>query len=184
MKATSRAEGLIHDLLDFAQARLGSGIPIAPTDVNVAEITRQVVEEVRLKHPDRQLVVEVPQKNSTIRADSGRLGQVVTNLLGNSIKHGKGDVTVRLCYLGHDFVMEVHNDGLPIVSHLLPHLFEPLQRGGAANDHSFDLGLYIVHEIVRAHGGSITVKSSAESGTTFRVVLPQNHTDASRAAIV
>jgi phosphoserine phosphatase RsbU/P len=73
--------------------------------------------------------------------------------------------------------LAVHNGGAPIPEHLLATLFEPFRRGregdGDERNGSVGLGLFIVHEIVRAHGGSVAVKSSAAEGTTFTVTLPK-----------
>jgi signal transduction histidine kinase len=72
-------------------------------------------------------------------------------------------------------VLEVHNWGEPIAPERLPHLFKPLSRGTKADvqTRSIGLGLYIVDHIVRAHGGSVRVESSAAEGTTFTVRLPR-----------
>lgn len=71
--------------------------------------------------------------------------------------------------------LEVHNEGAPIPPDLLPHLFDAMQRGH--NDtarRSVGLGLFIVYHIVRAHGGSVSVRSTAADGTTFLVRLPRS----------
>jgi sigma-B regulation protein RsbU (phosphoserine phosphatase) len=73
-------------------------------------------------------------------------------------------------------VLEVHNTGEPIPPSLMPTLFEPFRRGPQSEQMvkmSLGLGLYIVQEIVRAHGGTADVRSSADEGTTFRVRLPR-----------
>ena len=71
--------------------------------------------------------------------------------------------------------LEVHNEGSPIAVDVLPRLFQPLQRGveGDSARRSVGLGLYIVEQLVRAHGGSIDVRSEESEGTTFRVRLPR-----------
>jgi hypothetical protein len=74
-------------------------------------------------------------------------------------------------------LVEVHNSGEPIPGEVLPYLFEPFRRGVHPSEPlvkmSLGLGLYIVQEIVRAHGGSTEVRSSAKEGTSFRVRLPR-----------
>ncbi|WP_343213364.1 sensor histidine kinase [Archangium violaceum] len=73
-------------------------------------------------------------------------------------------------------MFEVHNEGAPISEELLPRLFQPMQRGETAGDNAsrnVGLGLYIVDHIVRAHGGSVEVRSREGEGTTFRVRLPR-----------
>ena len=70
-------------------------------------------------------------------------------------------------------MLKVHNDGQPIPAAVLPHVFDPFRRG---EEHgvrdSLGLGLYIVRQIVAAHGGRVEVRSDHETGTTFVVHLP------------
>jgi signal transduction histidine kinase len=87
---------------------------------------------------------------------------------------------VRLAVTGREREVEltVHNDGPPIPPELLPHIFEPFRRGqaqpgAAAGSANLGLGLFIVREIVTAHGGRLEVRSEAGAGTTFTAVLPR-----------
>ncbi|MNM31406.1 Heme sensor protein HssS [compost metagenome] len=70
----------------------------------------------------------------------------------------------------------MHNHGTPIPPELLDNLFEPMIRGSHDNAElrSVGLGLFIVREIVRAHGGEVVVSSSAQAGTTFTVTFPRS----------
>jgi sigma-B regulation protein RsbU (phosphoserine phosphatase) len=106
--------------------------------------------------------------------DARLLAQVFANLLGNAAVHGGGTpvtVTARRC--GHEAVIEVHNGGRPIPESLLPDLFDPYRKGHVEiGSKNLGLGLFIAHEIVRAHGGTITVRSTAAKGTCFTVRLP------------
>jgi len=104
--------------------------------------------------------------------------QVVQNLLDNAIKFSPTDKPVTVAYRGTEaeVALSVHNKGPPIQSELLPHIFEPFRQGtqGASTDRGgVGLGLYIVREIVEAHGGSIRVQSTEAEGTTFTVRLPR-----------
>ncbi len=100
----------------------------------------------------------------------------MTNLISNALKYGSPDAEVVLRTQGaQDWVqLEVHNQGTPIAPDLVPVLFEPMQRGTLPHsDKSVGLGLYIVKDIVSAHGGSIEVTSTADAGTLFSVRLPR-----------
>lgn len=176
--AVSRALALIRDLLDFTRVRLQGGIAIAPERIELHATVRTAAEEVRASHPDRTLRLEQTGEGAGTW-DPARLGQVVQNLLTNAFKYGAPDRPVVLrtmCEEGWARI-EVTNEGEPIDPALLPHIFEPLRQARRTGDvgavRGVGLGLYIVDEVVRAHGGTIEVVSSAERGTTFIVRLPR-----------
>jgi PAS domain S-box-containing protein len=175
--SAERAIRLIRDLLDFTQVRMGGGIPVNRKPMDLHGFTRQVVDEVQLVHPERRIDV-VAQGDGRGEWDPDRLAQVLTNLLSNALNYSPPDtpVTVRTLGTEGERVLEVHNWGAPIPSEKLPLLFEPLERGAAQQDRmgrSIGLGLFIIRHIVESHGGSITVRSEAEEGTTFTVHLPR-----------
>lgn len=173
--AAGRMARIIHDLLDFTRVRNGGPIPVAPRDADLADLVRRAVAELAAVHPDRTLLVAAPEA-APIVADPDRLGQVVTNLVGNAIQHSPPDARVSVSVARGEGVLdlEVHNEGPPIPADLLPAIFEPFRRGHRAGPDggSLGLGLFIVREIVRAHGGAVAVRSAAGDGTTFTVRLP------------
>ena len=174
-------------LLDFTRARLGGGIPVTrrPGDLNA--LCRRVADELQAAHPGQVLQCELWPRALPGEWDLDRLAQVLANLLDNAFKHGAEGTPVRLSSReqGEDEVLlEVHNEGPPIPEHLLAVIFEPFRRGEPADEPartSLGLGLYIAHDIVRAHGGSLTVHSTAGEGTTFRVCLSRVPRQAGRA---
>ncbi|MDB5941220.1 MAG: sensor histidine kinase [Ramlibacter sp.] len=110
------------------------------------------------------------------------MGQLLSNLLGNAFLYGSrsGTVTLRMWASPDDVSFSVHNDGTTIAPHDLARIFEPLARGSQTNTagerrepSGLGLGLYICKEIVRSHGGTLTVESAAGSGTTFTVTIPR-----------
>jgi signal transduction histidine kinase/CheY-like chemotaxis protein len=172
-----RATRLIRDFLDFTQARLGTGIPLKPRPMDLHEVTRHVVDEVRQAHPTREVVLETTGEGQG-EWDPDRISQVLTNLVGNALAYSPANTPVRVTASSEpEFAqLQVHNHGTPISPELLPRLFEPLTRGAPTEgqqSRSIGLGLYIVREILRGHGGSVEVSSSVETGTTFRVRLPR-----------
>jgi K+-sensing histidine kinase KdpD/CheY-like chemotaxis protein len=172
-----RATRLIRDFLDFTQARLGDGIPLKRRPMNLHEVTRHVVDEVLQAHPERQVQVETSGDGQG-EWDPDRIAQVLTNLVGNALAYSQPGtpVRVRTDSAPGAALLQVHNEGTPISAELLPCLFEPLTRGEPTtgqHSRSIGLGLYIVREIVRGHGGSVDVASTAQTGTTFTVRLPQ-----------
>ncbi|MFE8599753.1 PAS domain-containing sensor histidine kinase [Archangium violaceum] len=172
-RSTERMSRMITDLLDFTRARLGGGIPLRLRPCQLVEQVRATLEELEVTHPGRIVLSHAPG-SYTGQWDPDRLAQVVSNLVGNALQHGARDtpVEVRLEHEGSTFVLSVHNQGPPIPEALLPHVFDPFFR---ANDHprqGLGLGLYIVQQLILAHGGSITVDSRVDAGTTFTVRLP------------
>lgn len=177
MSSSERAMRLIRDFLDFTHARVSGRIPVTPEPANIREIARHVFEEVHLVHPARPATIEhTGEESGTWDAD--RLAQLIGNLLSNAFQHGSAQGAVRLMTHGdaEEALIEVHNDGVPIPPDDVARLFEPFQRGTHASVHSgrsVGLGLYISKQIVAAHGGTITVQSTAQDGTRFSVRLPR-----------
>jgi signal transduction histidine kinase len=108
--------------------------------------------------------------------DFERLKQMISNLLINAIQHGDGK-QIRVTAKGDDSAvfLEVHNLGIPIPKEILSAIFDPLFQGNdlSRTREGLGLGLFIVNQIVSAHGGTITVASSQEEGTIFLVHLPR-----------
>jgi len=176
--AALRIERLTRLLLDFARARLGGGITLEPRRSDMRELLQKVTHEFRVAYPDRSVVCEVEGTDTHGSWDPDRLGQVLSNLLENALKYSPPDTQVRLLARGdkEQVLLAVHNQGKPIPPELMPHIFEPFRRGPQASrtaKTSYGLGLYIVQEIVHAHGGTIEVLSNLEGGTTFSVRLPR-----------
>lgn len=174
--AVRRAERLIADLLDFTQARLGGGIRVAPSDIDLHSVVGDVVEELKLAWAGR-MIDHRREGDGRAFADPDRLAQLVTNLTTNALTYGAPGhaVTVTSRMTDGEAVVAVQNFGPAIPKEFLPHIFEPLRRGEnqvKLGSRSVGLGLYIVQQIVAAHHGEITVRSTEDAGTTFELQLP------------
>ncbi|AEI63110.1 PAS domain-containing sensor histidine kinase [Corallococcus macrosporus] len=175
LSSAGRATRLLRDLLDFTQARLGGGIPMEPQWLDLHELTRQVVDEVRLARPERTLVLEC-RGDGYGQWDADRLAQVITNLVNNALSYSPDHCPVRIRTHGlrDDVVLTVHNAGEPIEPELRARLFEPMKRAERKSTRGgLGLGLYIVKHIVDAHGGAVRVHSTGQEGTTFQARLPR-----------
>jgi signal transduction histidine kinase len=178
-RSARRIEVIVRDVLDFARSRLGGSIPIATRPCNMAAICKAVVEETRQAHATRSIRFHA-HGDLVGKWDADRIGQVISNLVGNAVAHGLDPIVVTSQDEGEQVVTSVHNRGEPIPDALMSTLFEPFTRGaylvgdGRAHDGGgLGLGLYIAGEIVRAHGGSISVSSNLDEGTTFTLALPR-----------
>jgi len=170
-----RMAGLIDDVMDFTRSRLGSGIGIVPAATeDLAEALHSVVAELRDSHPQRQLEVRLALAGRVV-CDRGRLQQLLSNLLGNALMHGAADQPVLVEGWTEPglLVLAVTNGGEPIPPEHAQKIFEPYWRpvhstpGGGLG-----LGLHICAQIVKAHGGTLTVQSSRAQGTRFEARLP------------
>jgi PAS domain S-box-containing protein len=172
VSSAGRMSRMITELLDLSRARMGGGIPVDLQTASLSRVCRHVIEEMEAAHPQRRIVYE-EKAEITARIDSDRIAEVVSNLVGNALQHGGGStVTVRLHEVGPEAVLEVHNLGEPIRADVLPHVFDPFRRGKReTKSSSLGLGLYIAQQIVAAHGGTLTVTSTAEDGTRFTAKL-------------
>jgi signal transduction histidine kinase len=175
--AAERAQRMIRDLLDFTQSRLGGGLRIERGMTDLHDILRAVLEELQAAHADRELRVRL-EGDARGEWDPDRLAQVVQNLVTNALKYSPEGTPVRIETRVEDtrVALSVHNEGAPIPPERLETVFQPLQRGSGEVDRagrSIGLGLYIVKQVVAAHGGTVSVESTAGAGTVFTVLLPR-----------
>ena len=171
--SVARMAGLIDNVLDFARGRLGAGIPLdLRRDVLLLPIVEQVVAELRLGFPDRRIEVEL-DVTAPVKCDPSRIGQLVSNLLGNALTHGAPDMPVRIHADETDGVLTVWiaNGGKELPASAIDRLFQPFFRGEVRDSQQgLGLGLYIASEIAKAHGGMLAATSTPkETRFTFRM---------------
>jgi signal transduction histidine kinase len=170
-----RLTGLITDLLDVSRISAGR-FTIAPEPVALAALVERTVEMERGAMPPRDIRVEMPDPGLVVEADPARLEQVLINLLENARKYSPEDrpIHVRVTSADQTVQIAVRDEGIGIPPQDLDQIFERFHRAGNVDDSvsGLGLGLYITHEIVRAHGGELQVESQPGEGSTFTVVLP------------
>lgn len=180
----ARMSVLIGDVLDLARGRLGGGLDVkAEPDVDLAPTLNQVVQELRNAHAGRVIEADF-QMQDTVTCDPGRIAQLLSNLLGNALMHGAADQPVRVSGVARDGRLElsVANGGDPIPAAAREWLFLPFRRGQhRPNQEGIGLGLFIVAEIAKAHGGKVGMASSeAETRFTFSMARGRPHFDSAR----
>lgn len=173
-----RATGLIDNVMDFARGRLGGGITLERDASEPLEpVLQQVVSELQTIAPARSVDVSY-DLDVPISCDRVRIGQLLSNLLGNALTHGARDKPVRVRAATNDGQLKivVANGGVPIPPEAMEHLFEPFFRAsGHASGKGLGLGLHIACEIARAHGGTLEVHSD-EVETVFTFTMPLDGT--------
>jgi phosphoserine phosphatase RsbU/P len=169
-----RMAELIDNVLDFARGRLGGGITLDRNSRRPLEpVLHQVIDELRLSSPGRQIDAQYAI-DSPVDCDRARIGQLVSNLVGNALSHGASNepVRVRAETEAGLFQLSVSNGGEPIPEAAIPKLFEPFFRGEVrASRQGLGLGLHIASQIAKAHDGVLTVTSTDEE-TKFTFVMP------------
>jgi signal transduction histidine kinase len=166
-----RMSALIRDILDYTRGQAAGGIRILPKPTHMGDICSAIVEELALLHRDR--VIRMAKTGDLSGTwDRERVEQVVSNLLSNAIAHGTGDIRIAVDDAGDHVTLSVHNRGTPIPPNLIPTIFEPFSRG-STNELGLGLGLYIVSEILRSHGGTVGVTSTIDGGTLFTTRWPR-----------
>ncbi|HEY1216222.1 MAG TPA: HAMP domain-containing sensor histidine kinase, partial [Bryobacteraceae bacterium] len=178
IRSGSRMQALLDDLTEFNRTKLGLGINVTPTDVNLADVLADELEELRAIHPERRIDLHVMGDLQGVW-DSQRLQQLLGNLVLNAIKYGAQNTPVRVMVTGDatHVRIDVSNNGTAIEPAMLSRIFDPLERGRDSQNQderagSLGLGLYIASEIAKAHHGAIETRSD-ESETTFSVSLPR-----------
>jgi signal transduction histidine kinase len=168
--SSKRMTRLIEQLLDFATARLGR-LPLRPQPSNLRELCEAAIGEF---HQERPKLFWDVHGDPVGTWDPDRLLQVLANLIGNAMKHGDPDHPVTLRVEGQldtTVRIEVENTGT-IPPEIRDSVFSPFVRS-TDSSRGAGLGLYIVEQIARAHGGRVGVRSG-EGMTVFEVVLPRH----------
>lgn len=173
--SAERAQRLIEELLDFTQARVGKGLNVKLGAVDLHEVTAHAIDELMLAFPDRE-ITHLSHGAGECVADTDRLAQLIGNLVSNAAAYGRGGtpIVVRSEIDGPAAMVSVRNEGEPIPPHMLATVFEPMVRGAAegSSARSVGLGLFIVNETAKAHGGTMEVTSASDTGTVFTLRFP------------
>lgn len=173
-----RLTDLVEDLLTASkiQAARELRLNIADTDLRALAARSAARLESQTSHP---IVLSFPTNFPLIPGDEFRLRQVIENLLTNAIKYSPGDgaITVGGRFTEKSVTVFVRDDGVGIPKDQIDKVFQRFYRVDdklTSRAHGAGLGLYLVKEIVEAHGGDIAVKSQVGSGSTFFFTLPRD----------
>ena len=165
----------LNRLLDVQLIEYGK-LRLEAEAVNLHEVVEQAADAVRdsAQRHRHQLQLHVPQGLEMV-GDRVRLVQITTNLLTNAVRYTPdgGAIAVEACSRGSVVELRVRDSGVGIDPDLLPRLFDPFVQGPGSHRAGLGLGLNLVHRLVAAHGGAISVYSEGPGrGSEFRVQLP------------
>ncbi|HLL21757.1 MAG TPA: ATP-binding protein [Kofleriaceae bacterium] len=172
-RASHRAERLITDLLEASAIENGA-LQLARGTIDASSLVKQAAadHELLVKESGGQITAHFPEELTLVSADRDRVLQVLSNLIGNALKHARGaPIDIELKKNGKHAIIAVRDHGPGIEEAALPHVFDRYwhgrtKKGGAG------LGLAIAKGIVDAHGGSINVASKPGEGAEFSFTLP------------
>ncbi len=175
--SSKRLERLVEDMLEVSRLE-GNRFPLEISEFDPASLIEQSVEEMRSQAIQKNLALEYEpaEGSAAIKADAGRVKQVVVNLIGNALKYtNSGSVKVGVAVKKNDFLITVADTGIGISSEEQANLFQKFYR--VKNEKTRDivgtgLGLWITMETVRRMKGKITVESIEGVGSHFTVHLP------------
>lgn len=172
-EAAERMARMVRDLLDFTRARAGRTLPTAREPTDLRSVCEQALESFQLTDPGR-VIFSSARGDCRGIWDPDRLVQMISNLLRNAIQYSsqRDRIAVRLRGMADLVVLSVYNEGPPIPPDVQAGLFEPFRRG-RRDGTGLGLGLFIVDQIVRAHGGRIRVRSKPGLETSFTICLPR-----------
>jgi signal transduction histidine kinase len=172
-RAAKRMNTLIQDLLEVARLEGGQKLSIAREPLQTEGVLAEAIErqEAALSDYQRNIVVEAQSAPPVINADRARLLQILDNLLGNAIKFSRERITLAASVANGEALFSVSDDGRGVRAEDLPRLFDRFWQANRKDGRGAGLGLWIVKQIVEAHGGRLWVESEVDQGTTFYFTL-------------
>ena len=177
LQASQQIDALIQDLLDITRIDAGR-LRVSPVSTEIAELLSLSLEPMRPLFAASQMsvTVTVDPLVTSVRADTARIAQVISNLLGNSLKFTEagGNIDIAVRRAGEMVEFEVRDNGIGIPREQLPHVFDRFFQSaqvGQSRRHGAGLGLPISRGIVSAHGGTLWIESEVGKGTIARFRL-------------
>jgi PAS domain S-box-containing protein len=176
-RQAQRLNTLIAQLLDASRLAAGRQLDIDRQRIDLAALAREIGErfEPELVKTGTTLALDAPRP---VRGywDRSRMDQMITNLLSNAIKYGRGRPVEMVVETAEPrgARLRVRDQGIGISAAQIPLIFRPFERLHEAQYSGLGLGLYIVAEIVKGHGGEIRVESEPGRGTSFIIELPES----------
>jgi two-component system phosphate regulon sensor histidine kinase PhoR len=175
----TRLARFVDDLLSVSSMELGS-LSLNKQVTELSRMLNEVLAKIRPQAEEKNLTLEVafPEKMPEPELDKDKIAAVLVNLLGNAVKYTppNGTVVFRVNFTDHQIEISIEDTGVGIAADELPKVFEKFFRSPdprVQEQTGTGLGLALANEVVRLHGGRITVESEINKGSTFTVLLPR-----------
>ena len=174
MDNLKRMDGMVHDLLDAMTAHAGTHMDLTLSHFGISEVVKEVQAQVPATHEARFQVTGGPVMGWW---DREALKRAIENLVGNAIKYGDMQKPIRISFteVNERLVLMVHNEGAPIPLDEQESVFQIFRRSQSAREgkaKGWGIGLPFVRNVAESHGGSVTLDSTLERGTTFTLDIP------------
>lgn len=176
-KQSIKMAGLIDSVLDVSRIEAGS-LTLKREQIDLRDLTIGVVGDL-LSSPlgrARDVRISMDPEYPSMWGDPLAMQQIVANLVENALKYGGDPIEVTVKDRANEIVLTVTDKGSGIPSDQLDEIFDKFKRVGDTGDGA-GLGLYIVGNLVEAHGGAVRVESEPSLGTRFTVRFPKRSTD-------
>lgn len=169
-----RIAHLIEDMLDISRITSGK-IALRKAEADLGEVAMDVFERFKPQFDQLKTPAEIKKQKAVGHFDIYRIEQVIANLLSNALKYGQGKPVEVCVECGTTFIeLKVKDKGIGIPESHLQKVFERFERAENANEISgLGIGLFIVKEIIEAHGGNVSVVSESGQGSVFSFRLPR-----------
>jgi PAS domain S-box-containing protein len=175
VRQTQRLNRIIEDMLDLSRIQRGQW-DLARQPLNLVPLLQRAVEEAQLTTQRHMIQLRCSFNELPVNGDELRLEQVIQNLLSNAVKYSPGGGRILVACEIHDQLLQIRvsDPGIGVPQAAQARLWEPFYRAGNVGAYSsgFGIGLYLAHEIVTRHNGTIAVESEEGEGSTFVVTLP------------